>query len=41
MSQKTTKRIKSSMSLTETHIRPFDTVYADTIGPFPRSINKN
>ena len=38
---KTTKHIKSLMTLTETPIMPFDALYADTIGPFPRSINGN
>ena len=38
---KTTEHIKSLMTFTETPIIPFDTVYADTIRSFPRSINGN
>ena len=29
------------MTLTETPVMPFDTVYADTIGPFSKSIDGN
>ena len=38
---KTNKHIKCPMIITETPNKPFDTVYVDTIGPFPKSLHGN
>ena len=38
---KTNKHIKCPMIIIETPNKPFDTVYVDTIGPFPKSLHGN
>ena len=38
---RTTKHVKDPMIITETPNKPFDIVFVDTIGPFPRSIHGN
>ena len=38
---KTNKHVKYPMLITETPKKPFDTVYVDTIGPFPKSVHGN
>ena len=38
---KTTTHVKSPLTITPTPVQAFDTVFVDTIGPFPRSIDGN
>lgn len=38
---KTNKHLKCPMTMTTTPVQAFDTVFVDTIGPFPRSIDGN